>query len=129
MALKITLKPYEKMIISGAVITNGPRKTDLVIENRVPILREQDVMTEEKANSPCRRIYFAIQLMYIDADNLPAYHQRYWQLVQELAEAAPSFLPHIEKINNQILNGNHYQALKLARKMIRLEQEVIRGVQ
>lgn len=129
MALKISLKPNEKMIISGAVITNGPRKTDLFIENRVPILREQDVMTEDGADSPCRRIYFAIQLMYIDADNLPTYHQTYWRLVQELADAAPSFLPHIETINKQILTGQHYQALKLARKMIGLEQEVIRGVQ
>ena len=128
MALKITLKPNEKMVISGAVVTNGPRKTDLYIENKVPILREQDVMTEDGADSPCRRIYFAIQLMYIDADNLPTYHQRYWQLVQELIDAAPSFLPHIEKINKHILNRQHYQALKLARKMISLEQEVIRGV-
>ena len=128
MALKITLKPNEKMIISGAVITNGPRKTELFIENKVPILREQDVMTEERADTPCRRIYFAIQLMYIDAANLPTYHQQYWQLVKDLIGAAPSFLPHIEKINVKILNGHHYQALKLARKMIALEQEVIRGV-
>jgi flagellar protein FlbT len=129
LALKITLKPHEKMIISGAVITNGPRKTEIYIENKVPILREQNVMTEERADSPCRRIYFAIQLMYIDGANLSSYHQKYWQLVQDLAEAAPSFLPQIEKINANILKGQHYQALKLARKMIALEREVIRSVQ
>jgi flagellar protein FlbT len=40
MALKITLKPNEKMIVSGAVVTNGNTKnTDLIIENNVPVLR------------------------------------------------------------------------------------------
>jgi len=40
MALKITLKPNEKMIVGGAVITNANiRNTDLIIENNVPILR------------------------------------------------------------------------------------------
>lgn len=129
MALKITLKPNEKMIISGAVITNGPRKTDFIIENQVPILREQDVMTEDGADSPCRRIYFAIQLMYIDAANLPSYHQKYWRLVQDLIDAIPRFVPQIQEINKKILKGQYYQALKLARKMIALEQEVIKSVQ
>ena len=55
------------MIIGGAVVTNGNSAScDLVIENKTPILRQKDILTEEKADSPCRRIYYAIQLMYID---------------------------------------------------------------
>ncbi|MCP4374071.1 MAG: flagellar protein FlbT, partial [Deltaproteobacteria bacterium] len=42
MALKITLKPNERMIIDGAVITNGSTVTDFIIENKVPILRQSD---------------------------------------------------------------------------------------
>ncbi|RPJ12927.1 MAG: flagellar protein FlbT, partial [Deltaproteobacteria bacterium] len=55
MALKITLKPGERMVIGGAVLTSGNSAScDLVIENRTPILRQKDILTEEKANSPCR---------------------------------------------------------------------------
>ena len=41
MALKITLKPREKFILSGAVIANGDAKSTFVIDNDVPILREK----------------------------------------------------------------------------------------
>ena len=126
MALKITLKPNEKMILGGTVVLNGGSRSDLIIEYKVPILRQNDILSEKDANSPSKRIYFAIQLMYIDSANLPTYHQQYWQLANDLVKAAPSFLPYIEKINKRVLNGHYYQALKLVHKMIALEQEVIR---
>jgi len=43
MSLKITLKPYEKFIIGGAVIINGEAKSTFVVENDVPILRQKDI--------------------------------------------------------------------------------------
>ena len=64
MALKITLKPNEKMIVGGAVVTNGNAKnSDLIIENNVPVLRQKDILSEQDAASHCSRIYFVIQLM------------------------------------------------------------------
>jgi flagellar protein FlbT len=54
MALKITLKPNEKMIVSGAVVTNGNSKnTDLIIENNVPVLRQKDILSEKDATTAC----------------------------------------------------------------------------
>ena len=41
MALKIILKPHEKFILGGAVITNGDAKSAFIVENDVPILREK----------------------------------------------------------------------------------------
>ena len=54
------------MIIGGAVITNAGTKCNFVVENTVPILRDKDILSTDKANTPARRIYFSIQLMYID---------------------------------------------------------------
>jgi flagellar protein FlbT len=125
MALKITLKPHEKVIIGGAVITNGDLRSHLIIENRVPILRQKDILAEAEASSPCRRIYFVIQLMYVDEPNLATYHEMYWKLVKELVEAAPSTLPSVGRISESILSGNHYQALKEAKRLISYEKEVI----
>ena len=71
MALKITLKPNERMIIGGAVLANGNSKEcNLLIENNVPILREKDILSEKDADKLCSQIYFTIQLMYIDEKNL-----------------------------------------------------------
>ncbi|MDD5722991.1 MAG: flagellar biosynthesis repressor FlbT [Syntrophales bacterium] len=129
MALKITLKPGEKMMIGGAVVTNGTVRSDLIIENRVPILREKDIMKEEAAISPTRRIYFVIQLMYIDEGNVGECHSTYWKLVKDVVSAAPSTLKLIDQMSGRVLNGEYYQALKLARKLIDYEREAINSVQ
>ena len=100
------------MIVGGAVITNGNiRNTDLIIENNVPILRQKDILSEKDATSPCSRIYFLIQLMYIDEENLPTHQQNYWKVVRELLQAAPSLTGCIDQINESILSSNYYQAL------------------
>jgi flagellar protein FlbT len=129
MALKITLKPNEKMIIGGAVITNGNiNNTDLIIENNVPILRHKDILSEKDATSPCSRIYFLIQLMYIDEENIATHQHTYWELVRELLDAVPRLTGHIDQINENILKGNCYRALKLASELIDYEQEVLENV-
>ena len=114
------------MIIGGAVVTNGNSTScDLVIENKTPILRQKDILTEEKADSPCRRIYYAIQLMYIDEANLAKYHKLYWDLVREVVQAAPSTVALIDSINEHILQRHYYQALKETKRLIDYEQEAI----
>jgi flagellar biosynthesis repressor protein FlbT len=127
MALKITLKPHERMIVGGTVITNGNTKANLVIETNVPILRNKDIMTERDATTPACRIYFTVQLMYIDEANLAAHHNAYWRLVEDLLAAAPSALPHIDMISEQIVNQNYYKALKAAKKLIAFEVTLVKG--
>jgi len=126
MALKITLKPYEKMIIDSAVVTNGDSRCELYIENNVPLMRQKDIMSEKEANSPARRIYFAIQLMYIDEDNLSLHHKNYWELVRDFIEAAPSALPLIDQISDLLLKSQYYQSLKMAKSLIEFEEEVVK---
>jgi flagellar biosynthesis repressor protein FlbT len=128
MALKITLKPHERLIIGGAVITNGGTGTQFVVENNVPILRQKDIMSLKDADSPCRRIYFTIQLMYVDEKDLSENHRIYWELVKDVAEAAPSQKGRIAEISDMILNRRYYQALKLTKKLIAYEQEAIEHV-
>jgi flagellar protein FlbT len=130
MALRISLKPQEKMILGGAVIMNGNNTgCKLIIENTVPILREKDILNENDANSPCRRIYFVIQLMYIDEENLVNHQKKYWKLIKDLVKAAPSTIDVIDQISEEIVSARYYQALKLAQKLIDYEQEVISRVQ
>jgi flagellar biosynthesis repressor protein FlbT len=126
MALKITLKPGERIIVGGAVIKNGSSSTNLLVENPVPILRQRDILTREEADTPCKRIYLVVQLMYVDGTDLAAHHKIYWSLVKDLLKAAPSTLPFIDRISDLILGAKYYQALKMARKLIEYEEEVVR---
>ncbi len=128
MALKIRLRPRERIIIGGAVVTNGGTHCELIVGNRVPLLREKDIMSEEDANTPCRRIYFVIQLMYIDEQNLVDHHSAYWSLVRDVVDAAPRTLLMINQVSGHILNGQYYKALKEARRLIDYEEEVVNHV-
>jgi flagellar biosynthesis repressor protein FlbT len=128
MTLKITLKPHEKMILGQAVITNGSNKCEFIIENNVPILRQNDILSPDGAETPALRIYLAVQLMYVDQANLSTHQKLYWQLVEEFLDAAPSALPLIDRINELVFKEQYYQALKLAQKLVSYEQEVMERV-
>ena len=124
MALKVELKPGERIILGECVVTNTDQRTRLVIEGDAPILREKDILTAATADSPAKKIYFAIQLMYLAQD--PTHeHETYFQLVRDFINAAPSALPHIHEINNRILSDDLYKALKAAKKLIAYEAELI----
>jgi flagellar protein FlbT len=124
MALKVELKPGERIILGECVVTNDDQRTRLVIEGHVPILREKDILTPDRADTPAKRIYLAVQLMYTSKDPR-AHHDVYFALVRDILTAAPSMWPHIESINNHILTGEVYKALKAAKKLIAYEQELL----
>lgn len=128
MALKINLKPHEKMIIGGAVIKNGDKASSLFIENNVPILREKDIMKKADAKTFCSGIYFVIQLMYIDNRNIIEYHNTYWKLVRDLVEAVPRTVGIIDEISQHILDEDYYSALKMAKKLLEFEKEALHHV-
>jgi flagellar protein FlbT len=124
MTLRIELKPHERILIGDCVITNSDQRTRFVIEGRVPILREKDIMTAETADTPAKRIYLSVQLMYTSHDP-QAHNEIYFALLGDFLRAAPSTRSLIESMNNQILTGNLYNALKDARKLISYEQDLL----
>ena len=124
MALKVELKPGERLIVGDCIITNTEQRARLLIDGEAPILREKDIFTPETANTPAKRIYLAVQLMYL-ARNPRDHHEIYFQLMRDIVQAAPSTWPFIENINNHILTGEMYKALKQARKLIAYEQELL----
>lgn len=128
MALKLTLKPNEKIIIGGAVVTNGPSTSHFQIENEVPILRQESIMSEGAADTPCKRVYFVTQLMYIGGGINPELSQLYWDLVKEIVGAAPSTKDLLSQMSQHLLDNQFYKALKVARKLITYEKELIGNV-
>ncbi|GAU83976.1 flagellar biosynthesis repressor FlbT [Bosea sp. BIWAKO-01] len=124
MALKVELKPNERIIIGQVVIRNDEQRTRFFIEGEAPILREKDILTAASAATPAKKIYLAIQLMYLAQD--PTHeHETYFALVRDFMKAAPSSLPHMTEINNRILSGDLYKALKAAKQLIAYEAELI----
>lgn len=127
MALKVELKPSERFILGDSVITNGDQRTRLFIEGDAPILREKDILRLDDADTPCKKIYLMLQMMYL-AQDPTEHHELYFQLVRDVLAAAPSTAPMLDVINNKILTGEMYKALKETRKLIEYERELIANV-
>jgi flagellar biosynthesis repressor protein FlbT len=107
MALKVELKPHERIIIGSCVITNTDQRARLLT-----------------ADTPAKLIYLAVQLMYISPD-ARANHGTYFNLIRDLVTAVPSAWPLIEGINNHILNGDLYLALKETKKLVAYEKQLL----
>lgn len=127
MALIIDLKPGEKILIGEAVIINDNQRTRLNITGDAPILREKDVMKEEDADTPCKKIYFLVQCMYLARDP-KEYFNKYFNQIKEIQRAAPTTSLFFMKINDMILEGHYYKAMKEARELIAHEEELVEHV-
>ena len=127
MALVIDLKPGEKVLIGEAVVTNDSQRTRLHIAGDTPIMRHKDIMQEENANSPCKKIYFIVQCMYLSSS--PAeYHDTYFSTTKDVQNASASSTVFLMQINDHILESNYYKALKIAKQLIEHEKELIANV-
>ena len=124
MSLKVELKPHERLIVGNCVITNSDQRARLFIDGKAPVLREKDILSASTADSPAKRVYFAVQLMYLE-DNVERLTREYFALVTDLVRAAPSTTPIVDEINNEILTGQLYKALRAAKKLIQHEQDIL----
>jgi flagellar protein FlbT len=124
MSLKVELKPGERLIVGNCVITNSDQRTRLFIDGKAPILREKDIMTVSKADTPAKRVYLAVQLMYLE-DDITTLRGEYFSLLNDIVTAAPSTLGLVDEINNAILTGDLYKGLKAAKKLIQYEQDLL----
>src|SRR5450631_3817174 len=89
MPLRVELKPFERIIIGESVIINSGTRTSFLIDGEAPILREKDTVTAETANTPVKRLYFCVQMMYLKND-IPRYRTAYLGFIKDLREAVPA---------------------------------------
>lgn len=124
MALKLTLKPGEKVAVNGAVIVNGERRVSFLIENQARVLRERDILRPENADTPAKRIYVPIMLMYLDPSTKAELIGEYEARLSEFADAIsnPQALQLCVKLAANVANGDYYKALADCRTLIEFEK-------
>jgi flagellar protein FlbT len=125
MPLKLSLRPGERFVVNGAVIQNGDRRSALVLQNKASVLREKDIMQPEEANSPARRIYFPVMLMYLDEGSSEALYGEFAERLAEFMSAVQNtaILAECLSISAQVMAGEFYKALMRCRKLIVYEDE------
>ena len=125
MPLKLSLKPGERFVLNGAVVQNGDRRGVLVLQNKASVLREKDIMQQEQANTPARRIYFPVMMMYLDEPGADKYYDDFLRRMTEFMGVIsnPLVLAECVSISKSIMVQEYYKALMGARKLIEYEDE------
>lgn len=135
MPLKLSLKPGEKFVLNGAVVQNGDRRGVLVLQNKASVLREKDIMQPEDVNTPARRIYFPVMMMYLDEKEAANFHDEFALRLTEFMGAVrnPEVLSECVSCSRHVLARQYYKALMSARKILDYEEQrlgdVASGVQ
>lgn len=129
MPLVLKLAPHEKIIVNGVVIENGEDHAKLVIHNRGTILRGKDAVLIEEADTPARRAFYALQCLYLFPAERQVYLPTAESFLADIAGAAPSLAPLVEDIIRNLGEQDIYRALKLAKRLIAREQEILAGWQ
>ncbi len=125
MPLKLSLKPGEKFVLNGAVLVNGDRRSSLIVQNTAAILRERDIMQLEDANTPARRIYFPVMMMYLDTENHDEHYNEFVLRTSEFMSAVqdPNALATCVHISKEVMAGQYYKALVACKQLFEYEQE------
>jgi flagellar biosynthesis repressor protein FlbT len=125
MPLKLSLKPGEKFVLNGAVLTNGDKRASLVIQNKACVLREKDIMQPSAANTPARRIYLPIMMMYLDGENNEQFFNDFVLRMTEFMGALSNrdILAACVEISRDVMSGAYYRALMQCKKLFEFEQE------
>ncbi len=126
--LVLKLAPKERVLINGAVIENGERRSRLAIMTpNAYILRLRDAIHPEEVNTPVRRVCYIAQLVLSgDADAGEAR----MQLLRGIEQLSQVLTDHDSRsqltlATAAVLEDQHYQALKALRSLLPREERLL----
>lgn len=126
--LVLKLGPKERVLVNGAVIENGDRRTRLsIVTPGANILRLRDAIHPEEVNTPVRRVCYIAQLVLSgDADFDDAKTQLLRgmeQLSQVFTDADSRSL--LSQATDNLVDGHVYQTLKSLRALLAREERMM----
>ena len=112
-------------MLNGAVVQNGDRRGSLILQNKASVLREKDIMQAEDANTPAKRIYFPVMMMYLDEGSADKFYDEFVRRVTEFMSVVknPDALADCVAASKHVMAREYYKALLAARKIIDYEEQ------
>lgn len=128
--LVLKLGPGERVLVNGAVIENGDRRSRIsILSPNANILRLRDAIRPEDANTPVRRVCYIAQLVLSgDADCTEAQAQ----LLSGIEQLSRVFCDHdsrtqLDSATQAVIDGDFYRGLKQLRTLLPREDRLFRS--
>lgn len=125
--LVLKLGPHERVLINGAVIENGEKRSRLAIMTpNANILRLRDAIHPEEVTTPVRRVCYIAQLVLSgDANSGDAR----LQLLRGIEQLSQVLTDHdsrclLAQATDFVLEDQHYQVLKTLRSLLPREERL-----
>lgn len=126
--LVLKLAPKERVLINGAVIENGDRRSRLaIVTPNAHILRLRDAIHPDDAKTPVRRVCYVAQLV-LSGDADPA--EARFQLLRGIEQLSQVFTDrdsraHLDAATAAVVADQPYAALKSLRALLPREDRLL----
>ncbi|MGR3660064.1 MAG: flagellar biosynthesis repressor FlbT [Paracoccaceae bacterium] len=126
--LVLKLGPRERLLVNGAVIENGERRSRLtVITPGANILRLRDALHPEEINTPVRRVCYIAQLV-LSGDAKP--EDAKLQLLRGIEQLSQVFQDLdsrqlLAQATHSVIESQYYQTLKSLRSLMPREERLL----
>jgi flagellar biosynthesis repressor protein FlbT len=126
--LVLKLGPKERVLVNGAVIENGDRRSRLsILTPNANILRLRDAIRPDEVNTPVRRVCYIAQLV-LSGD--AAEDQASFQLLRGIEQLQQVLfdrdsLAQLEDAADAVRQADFYRALKRLRALLPIEERLL----
>lgn len=130
--LVLKLGPRERILINGAVIENGERRSRInIVTPNANILRLRDAIHPDEVNTPVRRVCYLVQLILSGDADPDEVHSQLIRGIEQLSQVLTD--PDSRQLLNQASTSanekQYYQGLKALRALLPREERLLTGVQ
>ncbi|MFC3085954.1 flagellar biosynthesis repressor FlbT [Tabrizicola soli] len=125
--LVLKLGPHERVLINGAVVENGEKRSRLaIVTPNANILRLRDAIHPEQVNTPVRRVCYIAQLVLSGDAEAGEARQQLLRGIEQLSQVLtdPDSRLQLTVASRAVLEDQHYQALKALRSLLPREERL-----
>ncbi|MFC7702618.1 flagellar biosynthesis repressor FlbT [Plastorhodobacter daqingensis] len=126
--LVIKLAPKERILINGAVIENGDRRSKIsIMTPNANILRLRDAIHPHEVTTPVRRVCYIAQLVLTGDADVDEARVQLLQGIEQLSQVLvdPDSRSHLSVATSAVISGEHYQTLKALRALLAREERLL----
>ena len=126
--LVLKLGPKERVLVNGAVIENGDRRSRLsILTPNANILRLRDAIRPEDAKTPVRRVCYIAQLILSGDADIEEGRMQLLRGVEQLSQVLtdPDSRHQLSVATDSFMDGEIYRGLKCLRTLLPREDRLL----